>query len=139
MEDSKKLFNSLKNDFCVSTLDSCGTYVVLVAVNPVKEANQPKHISCKNFIPLGGLVYDNQSENYIINCFDLLHIGTVPVALIATAKNCPNWSSNLPLTEKLIKKFLDTKQKKEIKKFISTFNKDFIFHYVQMLDPNYGN
>lgn len=139
MEDSKKLFNSLKSDLCISTLDSCGTYVVLVATSPVKEANQPVRLSCKNFVPLGGLVYDTQSDSYLINCFDLFHIGTLPMALVATVRNCPNWSSNLPLTERMIKKLLSTKQKKEVKKFISIFNKDFIFYYVQMLDPNYGN
>jgi len=131
-----KTLRHLKGDLVVSVLESCGTRIILSACSSVKELNETKFLSCKGFLPIGNLVYELQSDNYIINCFDYIDLGTVPISLVATTKGCPSWSAKMPLPEKVIKKHLNSKQKKEIKNFLSKFDKEFSFSYVQMLDPN---
>lgn len=134
--DPTKTINSLKKELIVSSLESCGTYVIAAVASPIKEANEVKTISCKGLLPLGSLIYDTQSDSYLLSCFDMLHIGTVPISLLAYFESCPSWSCNIPLSEKIIKRYLNSKQKKKLKDFFSSFDSKFSKFYVQMLDPN---
>jgi hypothetical protein len=131
-----KVLRCLSKDVLFSVLPDCHTRVFLIATNPVKEANLVSRIHCKNCLALGGFVYDSTCDAYILNCVDYLDLGTVPVSFVASMSAVPHWKSNVPASEKVLKKYFTQKQKKDIKKFVSKFDKDFLFSYIQMLDPN---
>lgn len=131
-----KILRHLKNDLIVSVLESCGTRIMIAVYSRLKEINETKFLSCKGLLPIGNLVYEPRSDSYIINCVDYIEVGTIPISLIATMKGCPSWSVKMPLPEKLIKKHLNSKQKREIRNFLSNFDEGFSSLYIQMLDPN---
>jgi len=131
-----KIVSPIKNDLVFSVLDSCGTRIFLAAYSEVKELNETRFLSCKNLLPLSNLVYDSKSDNYVVSCIGCLEVATIPISIIATMKNCPGWSVKIPLPEKIIKRHLSLKHKREIKSFLSKFDVKVSSFYIQMLDPN---
>jgi len=131
----KKLFY-LRTEFGLSAVESCVTYLIAAVSSPIKDENKIRFLSCKGLLPLGNLVYDAVSDSYLVDCVDVMHIGTVPISLTATVKGCPHWTSVVPLPERIIKKYLKSKQKREVEGFFSSFKDSFSKFYVQMLDPN---
>ena len=132
---SKRLFY-LRNELNLSVVESCGTYLIAAVASPVREENKIKFLSCKGLIPLGNMVFDTSTDSYVVDCVDVLHVGTVPISLNATIEGCPHWMSTVPLPERIIKKHLDPTQSKEVEKFFSIFSDSFSKFYIQMLDPN---
>jgi len=131
-----KIVRPIKNDLAFSVLDSCGTRVFVVAHSEVKELNETRFLSCKNLLPLSNLVYDSKSDSYIVDCVDYLELATIPISIVATMRSCQGWSVKVPLPEKVIKRYLSARQKKELKSFLSNFDIKISSFYVQMLDPN---
>jgi len=125
-----------KKELSFSVVESCGTYVIAAVSSSIKEENKVNFLSCKGLMPLGDLVYDTASDSYAIECVDVMHIGTIPVSLSATVKGCPHWTSTLPVPERVIKKYLKPKQRRELEGFFSAFDGSFSKFYIQMLDPN---
>ena len=88
------------------------THVFVVAINKNPAKNFVNRITCKRAMPIGGYVYDSQSDSYIVECADFLNLGTVPVAFMQSQKN-------------------------ELKKFKSHFRSDeYEIDYIQLIDPN---
>jgi hypothetical protein len=113
------------------------TYVIVVAVDQDVTKNFINKISCKRGVPLGGYVYDAQSDTYYIDCADYLHLGYVPFSLIATMSEVDDWELQIPMPEIVIKKYLSPLQKKELRNFKNHFkSENFSIHYIQMVDPN---
>lgn len=135
MRKQDKLLRYFKGSISVSEQQR-STRIFAVVSNPVKEKNFTNSIGCKDCIPLGGFVYDAQSDSYLLQCVDYLDVGTVSISLSLTMEGFSNWHINVPIPEKALKDYLSSKQKKDIKKFFSTFDNNFLFSYVQMLDSN---
>lgn len=129
-------FPTLRKSINFSPLENCFTYVIAAVASPVKENNKINSISCRNLIPLGGFVYDLKSDSYLIECFDYLRLGTLPIGFLASIESIPNWTANVPLPPKVIRKFLSRKQKKDLDNFFDSFDDTFRKFYIQMLNPN---
>jgi len=113
------------------------TYVIVVAVHQDTTKNFINKISCKKGIPIGGYVYDAQSDAYYIDCADFLHLGFVPLSFEATMNGVDDWRISVPMPESVIKKYLSSMQKKELKNFKNHFSAEFYsIHYIQIVDPN---
>jgi len=97
------------------------TYVIVVAVDQDVAKNFINKISCKRGVPLGGYVYDAQSDAYYIDCADYLHLGYVPFSLIVTMSEVDDWELQIPMPEIVIKKYLSSLQKKELRNFKNHF------------------
>jgi hypothetical protein len=131
-----KVLRSLNKDIILSTSTNYGTRVLGVVYSCIKESNNIVRINCGSCLALGGYVYDSTNDSYLLNCIDYLEVGTIPVSFIASVKGAPHWKTNVPASDRVLKKYLTSKQKREIKKFLSSFGKGFYLSYIQMLDPN---
>jgi len=113
------------------------TYVIVVAIHKDNSRNIISKISCKKGLPLGGYIYDSHSDAYYIDCVDYLHLGFVPFSFIGRIKGIKHWKSRIPMSESVIKKYLNPLQKKELKNFKNHFRvEDHDIQYIQMIDPN---
>lgn len=131
-----KCAKDIQNSFVIeSSIEN--TLLVVVAINRNECMNSVNKISCKKALPLGQYAFDIQSDSYLIECVDYLHLGTIPISYIAKVKDQNSWHVRVPLPEKVIMKFMTPMQKKELKNFKNHFKIDeYIHQFIQMIDPN---
>lgn len=131
-----KFAKDVQNSFVIEPSIE-NTMLAVVAINRNNCLNSINKISCKKALPLGNYAFDVQSDSYLIECFDYLHLGSVPISYIAKVKDQSNWQVRVPLPEKVILKCLNSVQKKDIKNFKNHFKIEEFFHqFIQMIDPN---
>ena len=97
------------------------TYIIVTAINHERGRNFVNRISCKKGLPIGGYTYDAQSDSYHVDCADYLHLGYVPISFMARIKGMEDWHMRVPMPENVLKKFLSSLQKKELRNFTNTF------------------
>jgi hypothetical protein len=112
------------------------TFLIVVAVHKDKSRNTINRISCKRGVPIGGYVYDAQSEAYSYECSDYAMIGYLPVSFIMRVQGS-SWQVRVPMCESVLKKFMTSLQKRELKNFKNHFKpEDYHIEFIQMIDPN---
>ena len=113
------------------------TYIIVTAHNHEFGRNYVNRISCKKGLPIGGYIYDSQSDSYHVDCADYFHLGYIPISFFVKIKATSDWQVRIPMTENVIKRYLTSLQKKELKNFKNIFKaEDYNFQYIQMIDPN---
>lgn len=124
-------------DNCVVLPQPERTYVIVVAVHRDQARNIVSKISCKKGLPLGGYVYDSQTDTYHVDCSDFLHLGYVPASFTMRVKGVDDWEARIPMPESVLKKYLNPLQKKELRNFRTHFRQeDYHIQFIQMIDPN---
>ena len=112
------------------------TYLIVTAIHKDKTRNVVNRLSCKKGVPIMGYVFDTQSDTYHIECCDYLHLGYVPISFMAKMPGT-GWTFRVPMCETVIKKFMTTLQKKELRNFKNHFKlEDHSIEFIQMIDPN---
>lgn len=128
-----KIKKEILNSFEVLSLDE-QTYIVVVAKHLDAIKNIINRISCSKGLPIGGFTYDAQNDSYYVECADYLHLGYIPIAFSVKLNN---WKMRVPISENILKKYLTTLQKKELKNFKSHFpSESYEIQYIQMVNPN---
>lgn len=113
------------------------TYIIVTAHNHEFGRNYVNRISCKKGLPIGGYIYDSQSDSYHVDCADYFHLGYIPISFVARIKGMEDWQMRVPVPENVLKKFLTTLQKKELRNFKNHFKaENFDIQFIQMIDPN---
>lgn len=113
------------------------TIIIMTAVSEDHGKNTINKISCKLGIPIGGYVYDSQHDNYVLNCYDYMTLATIPLSMALRMRGCSNWMVRVPLSEGVIKNYLDNEQKKLVKEFKARYHEPYFkVHFVQLIDPN---
>lgn len=113
------------------------TYVIAIAHHRERGRNFVNRISCKKGLPIGGYTYDSQSDSYHVECTDFLHLGYIPVSFTTKVKGIFGWEVRVPMPESVLKKYLTSLQKKELKNFKNHFKaEDYEVQFIQMIDPN---
>lgn len=113
------------------------TYIIVIAYNRERGRNFVNKISCKKGLPIGGYTYDSQSDSYHVECTDYLHLGYIPISFVARIKSLKDWEIRVPMPETVIKKYLSSLQKKELRNFRNHFNSEtYEIQFIQMIDPN---
>lgn len=132
-KSSKEIHNSLEIH---SSLEK--TFIIVAAIHKEIGKNFVNKISCKKGLPIGGYTYDSQSDSYYFECADYFHLGYVPISFFAKIKATSDWQVRIPMTENVIKRYLTSLQKKELKNFKNIFkSEEYNFQYIQMIDPNW--
>jgi hypothetical protein len=133
---SEKSIKEIKSNIEVS-ISSEQTYIIVVAIHKDRSRNTIGKISCKKGLPIGGYIYDSQTDTYHIECMDFLHLGFTPVSFIGRIKGITHWEMRIPMSENVIKKYLSTLQKKELKNFRHHFGvEEYDIQFIQMIDAN---
>ena len=110
---------------------------VIVTASHREGRNFVNRISCKKGIPIGGYTYDQQTDSYHVECTDYFHLGYVPISFTARVKGVDRWDMRIPVPENVLKKYLTSLQKKELKNFKNHFKaEEYEIQYIQMIDPN---
>jgi hypothetical protein len=113
------------------------TYIIVTATHRERVRNFINRISCKKGLPIGGYVFDSQTDSYHIECADYLHLGYVPISFVTKIKGLDHWETRVPMPENVLRKYLNSLQKKELRNFKNHFKaEDYEVQYVQMIDPN---
>lgn len=112
------------------------TYLIVAAVHKEKSRNNINRISCKKGVPINGYVYDAKSETYSYECCDYLILGYIPISFFMKVQNT-SWTVRTPMCESVLKKFMTSLQKRELKNFKNHFKpEDYRIEFIQMIDPN---
>jgi len=113
------------------------TYIIVTAHHRERGRNFVNRISCKKGLPIGGYTYDSQTDSYHVECSDYLHLGYVPISFTTRVKGLIGWEMRVPMPENVLKKYLSSLQKKELKNFKNHFKvEDYEVQFIQMIDPN---
>lgn len=113
------------------------TYIVLIAVHKDNSKNFITKISCKKGAPIGGHLYDTQSDSYHVECADYFNLGFVPISFVAKIKGLDSWQMRVPIPESVLKKYFTSFQKKEIRNFKNQHKSEtYKLQFIQMLDVN---
>lgn len=104
--------------------------MVAIAVSKNKGENVPLQIRCKG-TPVGGYFFDIHNDCYLVNGVDFLLLGDLPFIAFIQSSEYTTWSSNFPLSEKIIKKYLDKEKNEYLSKFYDNHHKDCEIHYLQ--------
>lgn len=112
------------------------TYLIALAIHKEKSRNAINRISAKKGLPIAGYVYDSQSETYCYECADYLHLGYIPVSFVVKVQGTP-WKMRVPMCESVLKKFMTSLQKRELKNFKNHFkSEEYRVEFLQLIDPN---
>ena len=82
--------------------------------------------------PIGGYAYDAKFGRYYVECFDYLDLGTIPISFSIRIDKIRRWECRIPLTELVIRKYLDQQQVLELENFKKE-NKKRRFEFMQLV------
>jgi hypothetical protein len=107
------------------------THVFVLALNPSQ--NKLTSIVYKEkSSPIAGYTYDAKFGQYYVECANYLDLGTIPISFSIRIDKISRWECKIPLTEPIIKKYLDAKQVEQLWKFKDT-NKGCKFEFMQLV------
>ena len=67
--------------------------------------------------PIGGYTYDAKFGQYYVDCTEHLDLGTIPISFSIRVDKIGRWECRFPLTESIIKKYLDKQQMEKLVAF----------------------
>ena len=106
------------------------THIFVMALHPSR--NKLTSITYKeNGISIAGYTYDSKFGQYYIECADYLDLGTIPISFSIRVDRINRWECRLPLTESIIKKYLDKLQTDKLAGF-KKLNKACRFEFMQL-------
>lgn len=116
------------------------THLVLIIVDngdPVKgtpPSNMKVKVRCYHGNSFEhGYPYDQSCDSYIVPCVDHLYLGHVPVSFEVGIKDDSVWKTEVPLPSKVIDRFLNATQKKQISEMQKKYKSPrYRFSYIQM-------
>jgi hypothetical protein len=107
------------------------THIFVLAFNPVKNTLKSIVYKEKSF-PIGGYTYDAKFGQYYVECADYLDLGTIPISFSIRIDKISRWECRIPLTEPIIKKYLDQQQRDRLGGF-KEINKGSRFEFMQLV------
>ena len=117
--DVNKDLRDIKSNFFVETLPE-KTYLIALAVHKLPDCNILQRVPSSYGTPIGGYVYDECNKYYIVSCSDMLGLGYIPIAYNLRMKDNPEWSLRVPLTEKVIHRYMNKIQRTDFRQFKNT-------------------
>jgi hypothetical protein len=112
------------------------TYLIVMAVHNDRSRNVLNRISCKKGVPINGYVYDAKADTYCYECVDYLHLGYIPISFSVKLEGA-SWLVRVPMCESVLKKFMTTLQKRELKNFKNHFKgEEYKVEFLQLINPN---
>jgi hypothetical protein len=118
-EDSPNIDTSIKAKIKKSiTIKPCSesTIIFVLAFHPSK--NKLTSIVFKDkSTPIGGYAYDTKFGQYYVECANYLDLGTIPISFSIRIDKIGRWECRIPLTELIIKEYLDREQKEKLRDF----------------------
>lgn len=134
-ESLVKIIKNVHNELIVSIKET-STFIIVVAIHKDDDKNFINKISCQQGVPIGGYVYNAQTDCYNIECSDFINLGYVSTSFCLNVENS-EWECKIPIPDNVLPKFFSVDQKKDLKKFKSHFNMDlYKIKYIQFVDPN---
>lgn len=126
--------NALQNKDCEISLDRTKrTFITIAAIHLEKSKNYLTQVSCKCGTPIAGHVYDAKHDAYLFFCVDYLFLGFVDAAAIYKSSE---YVIRVPLSISVVDHLVESSYKKKIEDFKASFDQQYRFHYLQMIDVN---
>jgi hypothetical protein len=119
------------------TLLDVPSYVIALLIDPQQKNNTLKKIPCKKGC-YASLAYDIQSDSIILECIDFLYLGSISKSYSIKMPFNFGWGGFIPLPEGLLKQYLSDTQLSDIEKWLMPYkDKEYVVHYVQMVDSQF--
>lgn len=107
------------------------THIFVLALNP-SENRLTSIIYKERSTPIAGYTYDAKFGQYYVGCADYLDLGTIPISFSIRVDRINRWECRLPVTELIIKKYLDQQQTDKLTAF-KKLNKTCRFEFMQLV------
>lgn len=97
-------------------------------------ANQPRQIRCYHGHAFyEGYPYDQGNDCYLISCVDSKELGAIPIAYQLTMPVSGAWTVQIPLPEKVVRRYMDATQKSALAQFGEKYSsKSYTIQIMQM-------
>jgi hypothetical protein len=82
--------------------------------------------------PIGGYTYDAKFGQYYAECADYLDLGSIPISFSIRIDKIGRWECRIPLTESIIKKYLNARQNENLNDFKEK-NRGSRFEFLQLV------
>lgn len=99
-------------------------FVFALAINRDNTKNHVQTIKFNSGTNIGSGVYDAYNDCFYVKCEDYIFLDSVPIVITCTVEDNSNWSCKVPISKKLLNKFMDSNQKKIFKKFTKQYPND---------------
>lgn len=130
---SQKDIKDIKNSLKVSVSNN-KTFVILMAVNKEYSKNVLMKIKCFHGNPIGGYVYDSVTDSFSVHCVDYCIIGMINIAFKLSMDSSDNWNIDIPMSESIIKRYMNSEQALIFKRFKETYKQDVEYKYIQIIN-----
>lgn len=107
------------------------THIFVLAFSPIKNRLQAIVYKEKSS-PIAGYTYDAKFGQYYVECADYLDLGTIPISFSIRIDKISRWECKIPLTESIIKKYLDQQQVERFGRFKES-SKGSRFEFMQLV------
>jgi hypothetical protein len=122
----------IKEDILVKTCSE-HTRIFVLAIAKDHARNKLNSIVYKETsTPLAGYTYDAKVGQYYVECFNSIDLGTIPISFSIRVDTISRWESRIPLSEFIIKKYLNKGQRYKLRTFKSK-NDNCRFEFMQLV------
>ena len=114
------------------------THLIAVATHNAQSdgsnANQPRQIRCYHGHAFyEGYPYDQGNDCYLISCVDSKELGAIRIAYQLTMPGSGEWTVQIPLPEKVVRRYMDATQKSALAQFGEKYSsKSYTIQIMQM-------
>lgn len=114
------------------------TILFVIAVDTESpEENLLNAIRCYGGQALGGYLYDQAKDSYLVHCREFLQLGNFPFSYSIGLKGVGDWSANVPVPSKILEKYMSPQQREILGQFKTRYsNSRFEIQFVQMIGCN---
>lgn len=134
LEETPTLDSVTKSEIKKSIiLKACSEYTHIIVLAFCPSRNKITSIVYKEkSFPIGGYTYDAKFGQYYVECAEYLDLGTIPISFSIKVDKISRWECRIPLTESVIKKYLDAQQAGKLSDFKER-NRGCRFEFMQLV------
>lgn len=122
----------IKKDILVKTCSEHTRIFVLAIAKDYARNKLTSIVYKETSTPLAGYTYDAKIGQYYVECFNSMDLGIIPISFSIRIDTISRWESRIPLSEAIIKRYLDKDQKHKLRTFKSK-NDNCRFEFMQLI------
>lgn len=113
------------------------TLIYCIVVDKKNEENVVANLRCYGGIAFGGYARDVSGDAYMVECVQAIKLGSIPFSYKLKMEKVGNWSTKIPIPEKVLDMVFSPSQKKTLMELRERFPSErYDIHYLQMSQIN---
>lgn len=103
-----------------------GVDIYAFAYSHDEDRNVPLHVPAKDGEPLQKSIHDTVRDCYIVNGIDWIYVGFVPINYQLVVEGIDDWSIEIPIPLKTLKRYLGSDEKRKLDQWTASFRDCYI-------------